>query len=1435
MAALLGKGYIELAVKYDGALSQVKGDLAQVGEEGKKTGEAIKSHVENAVKGVQDEAAKASQVAAEARQAWVQTIRENLAAQKELTDAQNKYYSKQVGDLKEIMDLRHKAAAAQKAHDDAMWNSLQKHREELRASGRDWSDQIARGMQRSTDEFHTWQNRTFRQLSNDIAPSFGAAMGSMIAKPITLAIGGIRWAFTELFDFAVGAAKTAFYAIGGTLAAGVSTAFYQGIKRLDDLATVRLKMKYDGLDSKQTEDVIEDVRALSKRIGSPFSELLNQSEVFVAAGVKEGSDIVRVLEMAANVAEKTGQSIGSVSDTMLRFMEGNTQRATQVLQTWEQGGVSITRWLADDLGVAQTAIWEMLQKGQISWAEVQRALEDNLAGFAEQSGETISAKIGLVWEAVKDIGEAALEPFFGTAVNGVQGIVDKLEGWAQWLRDHQPQIVEWVGQIGVKFMEIAAQVTEWAASTIEAFGGVVRAMGLVIDHLPGTEKTTQSLNAAADGIDTAAAKMRDSIPFWENGAQGIRSYMENLHALTVLRKAGTWPIITPDGRVLVTGEKAQLGVARGELNKIGLEQGSGWKNVTDEKGNPAIEILPDSEQGKRIIDDVRESMGREPLYMDVYLKYHNLPDKPSLNTAEVVKPEENKGFWANIWDKIKGEGLGAGGVQYYDEEGNLVKPEDIDAAASGEKPGVVKGSPGQGLPLPGYFNDPSKTDTSLKIGADPTPALETVGSFTEAIVESDPTPAPVTANTETGTTVVGEFLKAIKDALPTPAPITAAMDEAEKIYKQFVDMVKNTPLSIPMSASMMMGFGGMGGMMGQGGPNVSTAGLQPQSLAALNLIQSQFPGVPLISGWRASDPFPWHPSGRGLDLGVNANTPEGSALGDQMKAWLEANKAMLGINHVLWKVKDHFDHIHVGLNEGPSPLLMAMGGGMMPSMGGMDISASFGGSGGGPIRFGGGMGGGMVIRAPMLPGLDDTDPNAGGSGKGDKPWTPTTLPGVDPNYKKPQKGGYSGDYADPNADYLPDSSGYLGDVLSSPMIDPKEAERLQGIADSLAEKEAALNTANMKLGELRQTDKVKPSTLAAAQNRVKSLENDVNQLRAKLEAAKSTALESDATNRTAGLVPDAGFFTDPSYFMTSPNITPDEAQKLSDTNDKLNDLTAQLSSAQERLAEYEANPDTKNSTLLTAQNTVNRLIRDKAQLERQFAEMQQKAPLPGDFTKKGKGGQGNSWWDQTLGEFVQKMSPDWGSAGDIISGGLKETFLPPGFSDPTQWGMTQAASGLMGWLGGIANKTGNPIGGALLGAGSAALGGSGGGMATSLMGLMPYPFGNFQIGSPGLAPGTAFDPMVADAGGGGGGLPLGAIPLPGVSENALAPHLPGGQMPGGQPRSAGPGNVSIDNSVNVQGDSQSAVTQHTIEKTQSMQAPKVRQYSNSLGRPNFYG
>lgn len=99
-------------------------------------------------------------------------------------------------------------------------------------------------------------------------------------------------------------------------------------------------------------------------------------------------------------------------------------------------------------------------------------------------------------------------------------------------------------------------------------------------------------------------------------------------------------------------------------------------------------------------------------------------------------------------------------------------------------------------------------------------------------------------------------------------------------------------------------------------------GLQINTLRGKAAIQARFPWAANVGGVRA-DALKWHPLGLALDVMTDPGhgnndppSPEGLAKGNQLYAWLMANKQALGIDYLMWQQKDHYNHIHV--NFAPS-------------------------------------------------------------------------------------------------------------------------------------------------------------------------------------------------------------------------------------------------------------------------------------------------------------------------------------------------------------------------------------------------------------------------------------------------------------------------------------------------------------------------------------
>lgn len=89
-------------------------------------------------------------------------------------------------------------------------------------------------------------------------------------------------------------------------------------------------------------------------------------------------------------------------------------------------------------------------------------------------------------------------------------------------------------------------------------------------------------------------------------------------------------------------------------------------------------------------------------------------------------------------------------------------------------------------------------------------------------------------------------------------------------------------------------------------PMVGVSGVCPNASALASYIASTYPGVQSIGGIRP-DRLPDHPSGHALDIMIGSNM----GLGDSIAADIQSQSQRFGVKYILWRVKDHFNHVHV--------------------------------------------------------------------------------------------------------------------------------------------------------------------------------------------------------------------------------------------------------------------------------------------------------------------------------------------------------------------------------------------------------------------------------------------------------------------------------------------------------------------------------------------
>jgi hypothetical protein len=89
-------------------------------------------------------------------------------------------------------------------------------------------------------------------------------------------------------------------------------------------------------------------------------------------------------------------------------------------------------------------------------------------------------------------------------------------------------------------------------------------------------------------------------------------------------------------------------------------------------------------------------------------------------------------------------------------------------------------------------------------------------------------------------------------------------------------------------------------------PMSGMGGVCPNAANLANYIANNYPGVQSIGGIRA-DALPDHPSGHAIDIMTGNNM----GLGDTIANDVRNQTSRFGIKYVLWRVVNHFNHVHI--------------------------------------------------------------------------------------------------------------------------------------------------------------------------------------------------------------------------------------------------------------------------------------------------------------------------------------------------------------------------------------------------------------------------------------------------------------------------------------------------------------------------------------------
>lgn len=199
-------------------------------------------------------------------------------------------------------------------------------------------------------------------------------------------------------------------ALGAGAAAGATLgrALQKGFGRLDAIEQARAKlMTLANNDAPMVDAAMKSVSDAVTGTAFATSEAADAAAMAMAAGIKPGREMTGVLSTIADAASFSNKEFSEVAPIFTKAINKGKVMGDTLTQL-EENSIPATQALARHLGKTGEEIQEMASKGQISFKDLQEAMDKTIGGQALAQGETFTGALKNVDAALGRFGETLL-------------------------------------------------------------------------------------------------------------------------------------------------------------------------------------------------------------------------------------------------------------------------------------------------------------------------------------------------------------------------------------------------------------------------------------------------------------------------------------------------------------------------------------------------------------------------------------------------------------------------------------------------------------------------------------------------------------------------------------------------------------------------------------------------------------------------------------------------------------------------------------------------------------------------------------------------------------------------------------------------------------------------------------------------------------------
>src|SRR5690606_14575046 len=271
---------------------------------------------------------------------------------------------------------------------------------------------------------------------------------------------GRSW--TASFGAALGSVvKIAGGALAGVTAAIGGIALTGGIDRALAIENAQAKLIGLGHSAASVEEIMRNALAGVKDTAFGLGDAASVAAGLVASGVKQGTELERVLKTVADTAAISGRSLTDIGLIFQSVAARGKLQGDDMLQLMSSG-IPVLQLLADQLGVTSAEVSEMVSRGEIDFATFSAAMREGFGGAALEMGSTFSGALANVRAALGRLGAQAVTPllgaFTGVFQNAIPAIDNLTAGLEPLIASAAERLVPAIERVSTAFFDFLAGI-----------------------------------------------------------------------------------------------------------------------------------------------------------------------------------------------------------------------------------------------------------------------------------------------------------------------------------------------------------------------------------------------------------------------------------------------------------------------------------------------------------------------------------------------------------------------------------------------------------------------------------------------------------------------------------------------------------------------------------------------------------------------------------------------------------------------------------------------------------------------------------------------------------------------------------------------------------------------------------------------------------------